>query len=124
MDFRGRNVVVTGGAGALGTEVVRALLEAGAVCHVPCRTREEAKAFRHRENPGVRVSAPVDLTDEAALEKLYGGIPNLWASLHIAGGFAPLGLLCRGRCEATCASSRFALVEHGPFGEVFFVSSA
>lgn len=88
MDFRGRNVVVTGGAGALGTEVVRALLEAGAVCHVPCRTREEAQAFRHRDNPGVKVSAPVDLTDQAEVDKLYAGVPNLWASLHIAGGFA------------------------------------
>ena len=34
MDYRERHVVVTGGTGALGTAVVGALLEAGAVCHV------------------------------------------------------------------------------------------
>jgi len=33
--YRDRHVVVTGGTGALGTAVVGALLEAGAVCHVP-----------------------------------------------------------------------------------------
>ncbi len=35
MDFRDRHVVVTGGAGALGTAVVEALVAAGAFCHVP-----------------------------------------------------------------------------------------
>src|SRR5689334_16188163 len=35
MDYRDRHVVVTGGTGALGTAVVRILIEAGAVCHVP-----------------------------------------------------------------------------------------
>ncbi len=35
MDYRDRHVIVTGGTGALGTAMVGALLEAGAVCHVP-----------------------------------------------------------------------------------------
>jgi len=35
MELNGRNVVVTGGAGALGAAVVTRLLDAGAVCHVP-----------------------------------------------------------------------------------------
>ena len=88
MDYRDRHIVVTGGAGALGTAIVGALLEAGAVCHVPCRTPEEAQRFQYRDHAGVKLSAPVDLADEAAVEKLYAGIPRLWASLHIAGGFA------------------------------------
>ena len=37
MDFRDRNVVITGGTGALGRAVVGALLAAGARCHVPFR---------------------------------------------------------------------------------------
>ena len=43
--FRGRHVVVTGGTGALGTAVVGALLEAGATCHVPYRSADEAEAL-------------------------------------------------------------------------------
>ena len=36
MDFRDRHIAVTGGAGALGTAVVTALIEGGAICHVSC----------------------------------------------------------------------------------------
>src|SRR2546427_2788588 len=57
MDFRDRYVVVTGGAGALGGAVVGALLEAGAVCHVPCRTQDEAQRFSYRGHAGVKVVA-------------------------------------------------------------------
>ena len=88
MDYRDRGIVVTGGVGALGIAVVSALIEAGAVCHVPCRTAEEAQRFPYRDHAAVKLSAPVDLADEAAVEKLYAGVPKLWASLHIAGGFA------------------------------------
>ena len=30
----------------------------------------------------------VDLTDEAAVTAFYGTVPGLWASVHLAGGFA------------------------------------
>ncbi len=50
MSFQDRHVVVTGGTGALGTAVVGALLEAGAVCHVPYFNDDEAKRFAHREH--------------------------------------------------------------------------
>ena len=35
----------------------------------------------------------IDLTQEAGIAKLYGSVPKLWASIHIAGGFAmaPVG---------------------------------
>jgi NAD(P)-dependent dehydrogenase (short-subunit alcohol dehydrogenase family) len=88
MDYRDRHIVVTGGAGALGTAVVGALLDAGAICHVPCRTQAEAQRFAYQDHAAVKLSAPVDLADEAAVEKLYAGVPKLWASLHIAGGFS------------------------------------
>jgi NAD(P)-dependent dehydrogenase (short-subunit alcohol dehydrogenase family) len=35
MVFSDRRVVVTGGTGALGSAVVAALVEHGAICHVP-----------------------------------------------------------------------------------------
>ncbi len=88
MDFRDRHVVVTGGAGALGTAVVTALIEAGAICHVPCFNEAEAQRFRLRDHKQVVLSISGNLADEAAITRLYGGIASLWASIHIAGGFA------------------------------------
>jgi NAD(P)-dependent dehydrogenase (short-subunit alcohol dehydrogenase family) len=88
MSYEGRHVVVTGGTGALGTAVVGALLGAGASCHLPYRSEDEAKRFSHREHRSVSLVSLGDLSDEAAVNAFYGGLPGLWASIHIAGGFA------------------------------------
>lgn len=87
MDFRDRHVVVTGGTGALGSAIVGALIEAGAVCHVPWVIAAEQQRFAHRAHANVRM-LQADLTDEAAVARLYEGAPQLWASIHLAGGFA------------------------------------
>jgi NAD(P)-dependent dehydrogenase (short-subunit alcohol dehydrogenase family) len=88
MDFRDRHIVVTGGAGALGTAVVEALIEAGAMCHVACFDEADAKRFRLREHKQVALTVTGNLADEAAVARLYQAIAPLWASIHIAGGFA------------------------------------
>jgi NAD(P)-dependent dehydrogenase (short-subunit alcohol dehydrogenase family) len=88
MNYVDRHVVVTGGTGALGTAVVAKLLDAGATCHVPYRHEDEAKRFPHRDHKNVSLVALSDLVDEAAVNAFYGGIAKLWASIHIAGGFA------------------------------------
>ena len=88
MDFRGRHVIVTGGTGALGVAVVGTLLEAGAICHVPSTSESSADSFPHRSHANVRLVTTGSLSDEAAVEKLYGDIPTLWASIHLAGGYA------------------------------------
>ena len=88
MSYRNRHVVVTGGTGALGTAVVTALIRAGAICHVPCRGDAEAEHFPHRDDKQVSFIALGNLVDEAAVNTFYGGLPRLWASIHIAGGFA------------------------------------
>jgi NAD(P)-dependent dehydrogenase (short-subunit alcohol dehydrogenase family) len=88
MDFRDRHVVITGGAGALGGAVVAALIEAGAFCHVPCVTEAEAKRFPLRDNKQVTLTVTGSLTDEQPVSQLYGALPSLWASIHLAGGFA------------------------------------
>jgi NAD(P)-dependent dehydrogenase (short-subunit alcohol dehydrogenase family) len=65
-----KNVVVTGGRGALGTGVV-AMLEA------------------RNANVIVAPDPPeLDLTSEDAATKFYAGLPPLWASIHLVGGFA------------------------------------
>jgi NAD(P)-dependent dehydrogenase (short-subunit alcohol dehydrogenase family) len=74
MDFRDRHVVVTGGAGALGTAVVAALIEEGAVCHVPCFDEAEAQRFRLRGRKQVMLTISGNLADEAAIGRLYQGI--------------------------------------------------
>jgi NAD(P)-dependent dehydrogenase (short-subunit alcohol dehydrogenase family) len=88
MDFRDRHIVVTGGAGALGTAVVTALIEDGAICHVPCFNDAEATRFSLRDHKQVVTSVAGNLADEANITSLYNGIGQLWASIHIAGGFA------------------------------------
>src|SRR5271167_3327635 len=88
MDFRDRHVVITGGAGALGTAVVTALIEGGAVCHVPCLDAAEAQRFRLRDHKHVVLSVTGSLADERPIRLLYQGIAPLWASIHLAGGFA------------------------------------
>src|SRR5271163_278019 len=88
MDFRDRHIVVTGGAGALGTAVVTALIEGGAICHVPCFDEADAKRFRFRDHKQVVTTVAGNLADEANITGLYKGIGPLWASIHIAGGFA------------------------------------
>jgi len=88
MDFRDHDVVVTGGTGALGGAVVAALVAAGAVCHVPYVAAAEAERFPLRDHARVKLMAGIDLTDEAAVTRLYQGAGNVWASIHLAGGFA------------------------------------
>ncbi len=88
MDYRNRHVVVTGGTGALGSAVVGALIEAGAVCHIPYIVAAEAEHFAWRSHARVRLVEGMNLTDENAVGRLFAGVPRLWASIHLVGGFA------------------------------------
>ena len=101
MDFHDRHIVITGGAGALGSAVVQALVGAGAICHVPCFDEAEAQRFRLREHAQVKLTITGSLADEANVARLYQGIAPLWASIHLAGGFAAAPLR-----EATTAMLR------------------
>jgi NAD(P)-dependent dehydrogenase (short-subunit alcohol dehydrogenase family) len=88
MDFAGKHVVVTGGTGALGSVVVGSLLAGGATCTVPYVHEAEAQRFPHRGDAKVKMIAVTDLADEAEVAKVFATIIP-WASIHIAGGFAP-----------------------------------
>ncbi len=91
--FKGAHVVVNG-TGALGSAVVAgALRAAGAVCHVTNMVAAELVHYRHMNDPGVFLTTGLDLADEAAVRRFYTGLPPLWASVHLAGGFAmsPVG---------------------------------
>ncbi len=71
MDFRDRHVVVTGGAGALGTAVVEALIGRGAICHIPCRDQAEAQRFALRDHTQVKLVITGSLAAETAIHQLY-----------------------------------------------------
>ncbi len=70
--MKGRNIVVTGGHGALGKGVVAALEARGAVVHVP---------------------EGVQLDDEAQTVAYFASLPPIWASIHLVGGFAMAPIL-------------------------------
>ena len=85
-DFAGRHVVITGGAGALGGAVVEAFLAAGATCHLPVlETEGPARAGPAQES--LHKVWGIDLTVEAQVSAFYAGLPSLYASVHLAGGF-------------------------------------
>jgi len=67
--MQGKHVVVTGGRGALGKGVVSVLEARGAIVHIADRPE-------------------VSLDSEAAASTFYGALPELWASIHLVGGFA------------------------------------
>ena len=87
MDFSNKHIVVTGGTGALGSAVVGSLVKAGATCTVPYVHDAEMERFALRNDSRVKLVKIADLADEADVAKVYAG-GALWASIHIAGGFA------------------------------------
>jgi len=87
-EFENKNVIVTGGTGALGSAVVGRLLELGADVWVSCFDQRELKRFPHTDNEKAHVVCGVDLTDEASCQSFFAKPTSLWASIHIAGGFA------------------------------------
>ena len=82
LDLEGKHVVITGGDGALGQAVVQAFRAAGAVCHLPILGSVVTPPAS-----GVLLSGNVNLTDESAVSAFFGGLPPLWASVHLTGGF-------------------------------------
>ena len=93
VDFAGSHIVVTGGTGALGRAVIGALRAANAVCHIPNLIAAELDGFPYATDAGVHIVRGIDVADEAAVKRFYNALPPLWASIHLAGGFAmaPIG---------------------------------
>jgi NAD(P)-dependent dehydrogenase (short-subunit alcohol dehydrogenase family) len=83
-----KHVVITGATGGLGIAVVHALLRRGATCHLPLLESLAAHDVPWINHEQVRIATDVDLSHSAAVEAFYGALPPLWASVHLAGGFA------------------------------------
>ena len=82
--FAGKQLVITGGTGALGQAVVKNLLEQGATCHVTWLFEQELELFELTDQVTLH---QVDCSDESDVVGLYGGLDGLWGSIHIVGGF-------------------------------------
>ena len=82
------NIVVTGGTGALGAGVVEVLLARGATVHLPMMEAELPAHLRWRTHERVKATPKVSLDDEAQVSAFYSGLSELWASIHLVGGFA------------------------------------
>jgi NAD(P)-dependent dehydrogenase (short-subunit alcohol dehydrogenase family) len=67
--MQGRHLVITGGRGALGRGVCAVLEARGAILHVA------------GDPPALR------LDDEAQAAAFFAGLPPIWASIHLVGGF-------------------------------------
>lgn len=87
-EYADRDVVVTGGTGALGSAVVSALVERGARVHIPVFEERELERFTLRSDSRVTLRVGVDLSDEVQVENFFAHVRGLWASIHIAGGYA------------------------------------
>jgi NAD(P)-dependent dehydrogenase (short-subunit alcohol dehydrogenase family) len=85
-----RNVVVTGGTGALGQAVVDRLQSDDVQCHVSWKFEAELRHFQQGEHVTLH---EVDCADEAQVEAFYASLDSLDASIHIVGGFAMAGVL-------------------------------
>ena len=83
--LKDKHVVVTGGTGALGVAVVRALVDAGAQCHVPAIEKSVPVDLFPK---GVLVTTDIDLASEPSVATYYGALPLLSGVINIAGGFA------------------------------------
>jgi NAD(P)-dependent dehydrogenase (short-subunit alcohol dehydrogenase family) len=79
--LRGRRIVITGGTGGLGSAVVKAFADEGAVCEVTTRRPEGSSNDRIRYHV-------VDVADENAVARFYESVgADLWASIHLVGAF-------------------------------------
>jgi len=79
--------------------VVRELLGQGVHCHLPVRGRAPADLD---DVEGVVVHAGVDVSSEEDVRSFYASLPELWASIHLVGGFAmaPIDRTSLGEFEA------------------------
>jgi NAD(P)-dependent dehydrogenase (short-subunit alcohol dehydrogenase family) len=91
MSLSNKHLIVTGGAGTLGTAVVKLLIDSGAICSVPCFNKAEEDNFELNEHSSVYTEAGIDLSDEQQAQSFYKKAVDaqgpLWGSIHIAGGF-------------------------------------
>ena len=128
-----RNIIVTGGTGALGRAVVTHLLARGASVWIPCF---EGTDPEFDANDRVHQTANVDLSKEDEVKEFFSTVPSLWASIHVAGGFAMaavaetsladferMWLMNTGSCFLSCREAVVRMRESGEGGRIVNVAA-
>ena len=89
--LQGKGVLVTGGAGGIGSAIVRAFAAEGAQVCIAYNTSKERAESLAQELGGIALQA--DLTDETATEQVFGRAVQELGKLHVlvanAGMWAP-----------------------------------
>jgi len=97
IDFTNRRVIVTGGAGYLGSAIADTILAAGGFVAVPCEHERELERVGGKGHPQLAAFGPVNLADESAVESFFDDACATWGStaaappwavINAAGGFA------------------------------------
>jgi NAD(P)-dependent dehydrogenase (short-subunit alcohol dehydrogenase family) len=85
-----RSVLVTGGTGALGTQVTAAFLREGTSVTIPVVADAEAERMAREIGPDAARASLVraSVLDEDAFARLVDGMARLDALVHLVGGFA------------------------------------
>ncbi len=89
--MKGKHILITGGAGGLGTSVTRLALDQGASVVVPYRQETEATRLRASlptSNLPRLSLVEADLLDEATVISLINQMPRIDGLIHLVGGFA------------------------------------
>jgi len=108
-DLKGRNAVITGGFGILGSALTKGMLSAGINLAVIGRSKDNAAraSALEKEFPGVKcIGISASVLDKAALEQALGQIHDQLGKIDIlvncAGGNSP---------KATCSVEQLEKIE-------------
>lgn len=100
MSFSGKTAIVTGGCGGLGAAITTAFLDAGANVVAVDINADLIKGFGEANNKSTLLTHQADISDEAALDKLYseaiskfGQVDILINNAGIMDRFEPVGEL-------------------------------
>jgi NAD(P)-dependent dehydrogenase (short-subunit alcohol dehydrogenase family) len=89
--MKGKQVLVTGGAGGLGLGVTPAVLARGAEVTIPYRNPREVERLKGYVSPAdfarIRFVA-IDLGNESQVETLINEMPQVDGLIHLVGGFS------------------------------------
>jgi len=94
MDLSGRNFIITGGAGGLGSAVTKEFLDAGAGVAVTYVVKEQWDELQAEISgaSGRLISRHLDATDHADLQKamatIHGQLGEVHGLVHLVGGFS------------------------------------
>ncbi len=87
--FTDRLVIVTGGTGALGSAVAKRILDHGGRVAIPAYDQSDADRCELAGHDRVTIAHAGDLAEESSVTAFYDKhAAGLWASIHVAGGFA------------------------------------